>query len=271
MIESPKPDRYTMATSIPRNSFKGGLAAGRKQIGFWLTLSSPAATEIAAEAGFDWLLIDMEHAVNEVGDVAHQLRASLRGTAEPMVRVPELNAATVKRLLDAGVRSFMFPNIKSVDEAREAVAATRYPPRGIRGVAGTTRGAGYGRWPSYFAEAENEICIVLQLETAASVALAREIGALDGVDALFIGPSDLAADMGYIGKPGTPEVQAVIAAGLADIKAIGKAAGTLNFAAEAALRQFLDGFDFIAVGGDGSLLAKQTRSMVVSFSNSLGK
>lgn len=254
-----------MATGIPRNSFKANLATGKKQIGFWLTLSSPAATEIAAEAGFDWLLIDMEHASNEVADVAHQLRATLRGTAEPMVRVPELSASTVKRLLDAGVRSFMFPNIKSVEEAREAVAATRYPPRGIRGVAGTTRGAGYGRWPSYFAEAENEICIVLQLETAASVALARDIGAVEGVDALFIGPSDLAADMGFIGKPGTPEVQAVITEGLVDIKAIGKPAGTLNFTADAATRQFTEGFDFIAVGGDGSLLAKQTTSLVAAF------
>jgi 4-hydroxy-2-oxoheptanedioate aldolase len=258
-----------MAPNIPRNRFKAAFSSGRKQIGFWLTLASPAAAEIAAEAGYDWLLIDMEHAANEVGDVAHQVRATQRGTAEPMVRVPELNAAIVKRLLDAGVRSFMFPNIQDVEQAARAVAATRYPPRGVRGVAGTTRGAGYGRWPTYFAEAENEICVVLQLETAAAVAAASEIGAVDGVDALFIGPADLAADMGYIGKPGTPEVQAVIAQGLATIKSTGKPAGTLNFTMDAALRQFGEGFDFIAVGGDGSMLSRQTTEMVNKFTAAL--
>lgn len=254
-----------MPLTIAPNAFKAGLAAGRKQIGFWLTLASPSSTEIAAEAGFDWLLIDMEHAANEIGDVAHQVRASLRGHAEPMVRVPELNVAIVKRLLDAGVRSFMFPNIQTAEQARLAVAATRYPPNGVRGVAGTTRGAGYGRVPDYFKTADAQICIVIQLETAAAVAAAAGIGQVEGVDALFIGPSDLSADMGYIGAPGTPAVQETILKGLAAIKSIGKPAGTLNFAVDSATAQFKDGFDFIAVGGDGSLLAKQTTALVGQF------
>lgn len=258
-----------MPSTFPGNGFKAAFGSGRKQVGYWLTLSSPAAAEIAAEAGFDWLLIDMEHAAKEVGDVVDHLRATLRGTAEPVVRVPELNASVVKRLLDAGVRSLMFPNIQSAEEAREAVAATRYPPHGIRGVAGTTRGAGYGRWPDYFTGAQAEICVILQLETEKAIAAAGEIGAVEGVDALFIGPSDLAADMGFIGRPTMPQVQAVIAEGLAAIKAAGLPAGTLNFTTDAALRQFGEGFDFIAVGGDGAGLATQTSALVNGFAAAL--
>ena len=261
-----------MAATRTPNQFKAGLRTGKKQIGFWLSLASPGATEIAAEAGFDWLLIDMEHAANEVGDVVHHLRACGRGTTEPVVRVPVLDATIVKRLLDGGARSFMFPNIETVAQAEQAVATTRYPPRGVRGVAGTTRGAGYGRWPDYFKTAEDDICIILQLESVAGVDAAREIAAVDGVDVLFIGPSDLSATMGHIGAPTTPAVQDKIRAGLADIKAVGRAAaGTLNFTFDAAVRQFGEGFDIIAVGGDGPLLARQTNEMVGRFATALAE
>lgn len=258
-----------MALHIPPNRFKASLQTGKKQIGFWLTLASPTATEIAAEAGFDWLLIDMEHSPNDLTDVVHHLRASLRGTAEPIVRVPEANATMVKRLLDAGVRSLLFPNIKSAEQAAEVVASTRYPPKGIRGVAGSTRGAWYGRAPNYLADAEAEICVVLQIETAAALALIKEIGAVEGVDALFIGPNDLAADMGYLGNPKAKEVQDAILIGLRDLKSIGVPAGMLDFHEDEAVRLFRAGFNFIAVGGDGSLLARQTNGLVHRLSTAL--
>jgi 4-hydroxy-2-oxoheptanedioate aldolase len=259
-----------MAPARLPNQLKAGLRTGRKQIGFWLSLASPTATEIAAEAGFDWVLIDMEHAANEVADVIHHLRACGRGSAEPVVRVPVLDTTIVKRLLDGGARSFMFPNIDTVAQAELAVAATRYPPRGVRGVAGTTRGAGYGRWPDYFRTAGDDICVIVQLESVAGMDAAREIAAVDGVDVVFIGPSDLSASMGHIGAPTTPAVQDRIRAGLADIKAVGRAAaGTLNFTFEAAVRQFGEGFDIIAVGGDGPLLARQTNEMVGKFATAL--
>jgi 4-hydroxy-2-oxoheptanedioate aldolase len=254
-----------MAPTRTRNQFKAALGTGKKQIGFWLTLASPTATEIAAEAGFDWLLIDMEHAPNDVADVVHHLRATGRGTAEPVVRAPVLDSTIVKRLLDAGVRSFMFPNIETVAQAELAVAATRYPPRGVRGVSATTRGAGYGRWPDYFKTAEDDICVLLQLETVAGIDAASEIAAVDGVDVLFIGPSDLSASMGHIGNPTAPAVQERIRTGLAAIKAAGVASGTLNFTFDAAVKQFGEGFDIIAVGGDGSLLTRQTNEMVSKF------
>jgi 4-hydroxy-2-oxoheptanedioate aldolase len=260
-----------MALHIPPNRFKASLQTGKKQVGFWLTMASPAATEIAAEAGFDWLLIDMEHSPNDLADVVHHLRASLRGTAEPMVRVPEAGATRVKRLLDAGVRSLMFPNIKSVGQAEEIVASTRYPPRGIRGVAGSTRGAWYGRAPNYLAEAEAEICVVLQIETAAALVQIKEIGAVDGVDAIFIGPNDLAADMGYLGNPGAPVMKEAIRRGLEDLNSVGVPAGMLEFNEGNALQLFQAGFDFIAVGGDGSLLAKQTTGLVNRFNSALGE
>ncbi|ODT48614.1 MAG: hypothetical protein ABS59_11920 [Methylobacterium sp. SCN 67-24] len=247
------------------NRFKEALSAGRKQVGFWLTLASPAATEIAAEAGFDWVLIDMEHSPNDLSDVVHQLRACGRGNAEPVVRVPELNVALVKRLLDVGVRSFMFPNISSVEEARLAVASTRYPPAGIRGVAGTTRASHYGRAANYFTEAAKHICIVVQLEGADALAQAHEIALVPGVDGLFIGPNDLAASLGHIGDVSVPSVQAAVRSGLETIGSSGRAAGFLDFNPASAMSRFDDGFTFIAVGGDGSSLAKQTSALVAAF------
>src|SRR6266404_9782180 len=154
-----------MRNDLPRNEFKRNLAAGKAQIGMWLTLCSPTATEAAAGAGFDWLLIDMEHSPNELPDIAHHLRAAVGGTAEPVVRVPWNEPVIVKRLLDIGARTLLFPFVQSAEEARRAVAATRYPPQGIRGFAGTTRANRYGRVADYAKRASEEICVLVQCET----------------------------------------------------------------------------------------------------------
>src|SRR5215472_14975575 len=176
------------------NRFKRALAAGTRQIGFWLNFASPTVTEVCAGAGFDWLLIDMEHSPNELPDVVQNLRACVGGTAEPVVRVPWNEPVMVKRLLDQGARSFLFPFVQSADEARRAVAATRYPPKGIRGFAGTTRANNYARVAGYHKRAHEEICVLVQCETRKAVAEIPAIAAVDGIDGIFIGPADLAAD-----------------------------------------------------------------------------
>jgi 4-hydroxy-2-oxoheptanedioate aldolase len=251
--------------ALPQNRLKRALAAGEKQIGFWLTLASPNATEIAATAGFDWILIDMEHSPNDFADVIHHLRAAVGGTAEPVVRVPWNEPVTVKRLLDIGVRSLMFPYVQSAEEAKRAVASTRYPPQGVRGVAGTTRATAYGRIKDYAKAAAGEICIIVQVETPKAIDASTEMARVDGVDCVFIGPNDLAASMGQIGNTGAAEVQAMLKRGLDNIRAGGKAAGILEFKDEAARRFLAQGFQLIAVGGDGGMLARGTEAMARSF------
>lgn len=247
------------------NGFKAGLAAGRAQLGCWLTMASATATEIAAGAGFDWLLIDMEHSPNDLTAVVDQLRAANGGGAEPVVRVPWNEPVMVKRLMDQGVRSLMFPYVQSVSEARAAVAATRYPPAGIRGIAGTSRATDYGRRPDYAARAAGEACVIVQIETAEAVAAAAEIAAVDGVDGVFIGPNDLAANMGAPGRIDAEPVAAAIAAALAAIRGAGKAAGILDFSPPGARTRFAAGFGFVAVGGDAFALAQALHALVKSF------
>ncbi len=254
-----------MPLELLPNRFKRALAAGEPQIGLWLSLASPAATEVAAGAGFDWLLIDMEHAPNELPDVAHHLRAAEGGTAEPVVRVPWNDPVTVKRLLDIGARSLLFPFVQSADEARHAVAATRYPPDGIRGFAGTTRANRYGRIRDYAKRAAAEICVLVQCETRRAVARIPEIAALDGIDGIFIGPADLAADMGHLADTQHAEVQAAILAAGATIRAAGKAAGFLSLREDETRRVLAGGFTFVAVGTDVALLARQTEALARAF------
>lgn len=256
-----------MTATLPPNAFKRALRANRKQVGFWLTLGSTTATEIAAGAGFDWLLIDMEHAANELPDVQDHLRASVGGTAEPVVRIPWNEPVLVKRMLDIGARSLMFPYVQNAEEARRAVAATRYPPQGIRGFAGSARGSSYGRIADYPQRIHDEICVIVQVETPAAIAAIPEIAAVDGVDGVFIGPNDLAANMGFLGNMFAPEVTAAVRDGVGKIRAAGKAAGLLNFREDEARALFASGVAFIAVAGDASMLARQTDRVVAAFRN----
>ena len=252
------------------NPFKQALAAGRQQTGLWLTTGSATVTEIAAGAGFDWLLVDMEHSPNDLTDVVDHLRAAVGGTAEPVVRVPWNEPVAVKRLLDQGARSLMFPFVQSAEEAGNAVAATRYPPHGIRGFAGTSRATRYGERTDYPARAADEICVVVQIETADACRLAGDIAAVEGVDGVFIGPNDLAANMGHLGDVGAAAVKAAIDDALGAITGAGKAAGLLDFNPASATARFAQGFRFIAVSGDAFLLARNARAVAKQFRNGGG-
>jgi 4-hydroxy-2-oxoheptanedioate aldolase len=251
-----------MVSAVAPNAFKQGLATGRRQLGLWLALDSPNATEILAGAGYEWMLLDLEHNCIDVASVVDHLRAARGGTAELVVRVPiSGDVVLFKRLLDAGVRSFMVPMVQSAEQAREIVAATRYPPHGIRGIAGNSRASNYSRIPDYFDRCSEQHCIVAQLESTQAVDAIQSIGAVDGIDGLFIGPNDLAGSMGLIGKTSLPAVKSKIAEALYAIKATGKAAGILNFAPAEASHLFRAGFSFIAVGGDAAILARRSEAL----------
>jgi 4-hydroxy-2-oxoheptanedioate aldolase len=245
---------------LPHNKFKRAIAAGEPQIGLWLSLVSPASTEVAAGAGFDWLIIDMEHSANDLPEVLQHLRAAEGGTAEPVVRIPWNEPIIVKRLLDAGARTLLFPFVQSAAEATRAVAAVRYPPRGLRGVAGVTRANRYGRVPSYFARAEAEICVLVQLET-------RRAAAAVGVDGLFVGPADLSADFGHPNDWNHPGIwDAILTAGARAVKA-GKAAGFLSGKEEDCRKVLAGGFTFVAVGSDLGIVARGTDALVKTYSD----
>ena len=256
-----------MQDDLPHNRFKRALKAGEVQIGLWLSTCSPVSTEAASGAGFDWLIIDMEHSANEVPDVLNHLRAAEGGTAEAIVRLSWNEPVLVKRLLDIGARTLLFPFVQSADEARKAVAATRYPPNGIRGVAGVTRANRFGRVPNYFKRAEEEICVLVQVETRKAASVIEEIAAVDGVDGVFIGPADLSADMGYPNDWDRPEVWPTILDAGARIRKAGKSAGFLS-GKESDCRKVLEGgFNFVAVGSDLGLVARGADALVKTYSN----
>ena len=250
---------------FPTNQFKANLRAGRRQIGLWSSLSSGAATEILFDSGFDWVLIDTEHAPNETPMVADQLRAASMGTASPVVRPAWNDVVILKRLLDIGVQTLLVPFIQSAEEAARAVAATRYPPRGIRGVASVHRANRYGRTPDYFKRSDDEMCVLVQLETRVAVDALEEIAAVEGVDGVFIGPSDLAASLGYLGNNAHPEVRGTIEQACRRAQAIGKPIGILA-PIETDARAYLDmGFAFVAVGSDVVVLRKGCDALVKLF------
>lgn len=250
---------------VAQNPLKAALRRGERQIGFWLTLQSFNATEMAAHAGFDWLLIDMEHTTTSEADVVAHLRAAVGGKAEPVVRVPWNDAVVMKRLLDAGMRSILVPYVQNAEEARRAVAATRYPPAGIRGFAGHSRATAYGADRDYAHHAHEEIFIAVQAESPAAIAAAGEIAAVDGVDCVFVGPNDLAANMGLLGGAYAPEVQALAGTIVEPVHAAGKAAGILDFRQDGARGWLERGFQLVAVGGDGGLLRTGIDNLVAAF------
>lgn len=252
-------------TDLPVNTLKRALMAGRVQIGLWSSLSSNITVEVVAGAGFDWLLLDTEHSPNEVPMVLSQLQAAMEGTAQPVVRVPWNDFVTIKRYLDIGTQSFLVPYVQNAQEAEAAVRATRYPPRGIRGVATVSRASRFGRVKDYFAHADDEICVVVQLESREALRNLEAIAAIDGVDGLFIGPSDLAADMGHLGNAGHPEVQEAIEDAFERIQAAGKAAGFLTPDTNLAQRWIDQGCLIAAVGADIGILARGAEALAARF------
>ena len=243
------------------NSLKQDLLAGKKLIGCWSSLSNAITTEALGVAGFDWILLDGEHSPNDVSTFIPQLMALKDSVSAPVVRPTCNDAVEIKRLLDAGFYNFLIPFVESVDEARRAVAATRYPPQGIRGVSVSQRSNRYGTIPDYFTTVNAHMCVMVQIESLAAAAAAKEIAALDGVDCLFVGPSDLAAGMGHIGNAGHPDVQAVIAAVFADAKACGKPSGILAPVEADARRYLAMGATFVGVGSDLGAFRSATQAL----------
>ena len=250
---------------IPPNTFKHAIAAGRRQIGLWCSLCSNIAAEIIADSGFDWIVLDSEHAPNEIPGLLSQLQAVATGTAAPIVRPAWNDAVLIKRILDIGARSVLVPYVQNADEAHRAVAAVRYPPRGVRGVVGSARASRYGRVKDYLRTADDEICLLVQAETRTALDHLEEIARIDGVDGVFIGPADLAASFGRIGDPNHEQVQAAIADAATRLQAVGKPAGILAYDADAAKRYIGWGFTFVAVGSDLSLLARTADALAKSF------
>ena len=249
----------------PPNAFKQALAHGRRQVGLWCSLASPIAAEIAAGAGFDWIVIDGEHGPNDIVTLLPQLQAMRGGTAEPVFRIPWNEPVIIKRALDVGARSLLIPWVQNAEEARRAVAAARYPPLGIRGVARAVRANDYGRIQDYHRNAHLDTCVLVQLETRAALGEIEAVAAVEGVDGIFIGPSDVAASFGHLGDPAQPEVRAAIKDAAKRIRGAGKSAGFLTGNADEAEAMFELGFNFTAVGNDVSILAGNLTGLAARF------
>jgi len=254
------------APELPANAFKRALAEGRTQIGLWTSLGTGLAAEVLGGAGFDWLLIDTEHSPTEVPMVVDQLRTLEAFPATtPIVRPAWNDLVLIKRILDLGVQTLLVPYVQSAEEARRAVAATRYPPEGVRGIAATIRANRYGRIKDYHAQAHREMCVLVQLETRRALSELEAIAAVDGIDGLFIGPSDLAGDLGYLGNNRHPEAVAVFADACARARKAGKPIGILAPVEEDARRYLEMGMTFVAVGGDTGLLRNASQALAQRF------
>jgi 4-hydroxy-2-oxoheptanedioate aldolase len=254
--------------NLPRNTFKQALQNGQRQVGLWSGLASPIAAEIIAGAGFDWIVIDGEHGPNDISSLLTQLQAMRGGTAEPVFRVPWNDMVIIKRAMDVGARTLLVPFVQNVEEALRAVAATRYPPLGIRGVSVTPRANDYGRVQNYHKNAHLDTCVLVQIETRVALKEIESIAEVEGVDGIFIGPSDLAADYGHLGNPKELDVQAALKDAAARIRASGKAAGILTGNADDVESLFEMGYNFVAVGSDVGILARTAEQLAARFKKS---
>jgi 4-hydroxy-2-oxoheptanedioate aldolase len=254
-----------MSIDLASNPFKHAIAAGRLQIGLWSSLASNIAAEIVSDSGFDWILFDTEHSPNEIPGLLAQLQAAARGTAAAIVRPAWNDAVLIKRVLDIGAQSVLVPYVQNVEEARRAVAAVRYPPAGIRGVAAAARASRYGRVADYLKRADTEICLLVQVETRSALDQLEAIATVEGVDGVFIGPSDLSASFGHIGNPQHREVQAALEQAVKRLKAVGKPAGILTVNQDEARRYIDWGYTFVAVGSDIGLLGRGADALASTF------
>ncbi|MCS3405841.1 4-hydroxy-2-oxoheptanedioate aldolase [Serratia sp. AKBS12] len=248
------------------NAFKQAMQQKRPQIGLWLGLCSSYSAELLAGAGFDWLLIDGEHAPNNVQTVLGQLQAVAPYPVQPVVRPPWNDPVVIKQLLDIGAQTLLIPMIQNAEQARDAVRATRYPPQGIRGVGSAlARASRWNRVPNYLQAADAQMCVLVQIETREAVKNLDEILQVDGVDGVFIGPADLSADMGFAGNPQHPQVQRTIDDAIARICAAGKAPGILMAQPDLAQHYLESGALFVAVGVDTTLLARAAEALAGRF------
>jgi 4-hydroxy-2-oxoheptanedioate aldolase len=254
-----------MSVEFQKNQFKAALAAGKLQIGIWSSLCSNIAADILSDCGFDWILLDTEHSPNEIPDLVGQLQAVRGGTATPIIRPAWNDAVLAKRALDIGAQTLLFPYVQNVEEAKRAVASTRYPPQGVRGVSVAARASRYGRTPGYLGKANSEICVLVQVETREAMDELEAIARVDGIDGVFIGPSDLAASLGHLGNPAHADVQAAIKDAVTRLKTVGKPAGILTSNEEEARRYIEWGYLFVAVGADVGLLARNADALAKKF------
>jgi 4-hydroxy-2-oxoheptanedioate aldolase len=251
--------------NLPENPFKRALRSGKPQIGLWSSLSSNYTVEVIAGAGFDWILLDTEHSPADIENLLAQLQAAEPYPTHAVVRVPWNDMVNIKRVLDIGAQSLLIPYVQNAEEARAAVAHTRYPPAGVRGVAGTTRATRFGRIKDYARRAHEEICVLVQVETQKALDSIEAICAVDGVDGVFIGPADLHASFGYTGEIANPKVKPMIDDAIRRIRKAGKAPGILT-PNEADARHWLEcGALFVAVGADVGILARGAEALAAKF------
>jgi 4-hydroxy-2-oxoheptanedioate aldolase len=244
------------------NPLKRALREGRPQVGLWCSIPSPITIEIVAGSGFDWLTLDTEHSPNDVPTVLNQLHALAESGLPAVVRPAWNDPVLFKRFMDIGVINFVVPWVQTAEEARRAVAATRYAPEGIRGVAAAVRANRYGRITDYLSRVHDEICLIVQLETRTALGNLEAIAAVEGVDALFIGPSDLAADLGHLGDNAHPAVRDTIEDAIGRIRRAGKAAGILAVVESDAKYWLERGALFVGIGSDIGLLARHSEALV---------
>lgn len=245
----------------PQNAFKTAITNGEDQYGYWLGLCNPISAEILGLCGYDWLLIDAEHAPNDLKTVREQLVAIGNTPTHPVVRIVEGNTSLIKQMLDLGVQSLLVPMVETAEQATQLVKAVRYPPAGVRGVG--TALARASRWNNvegYFADADSQMCLLIQIESITAMQNLDDILAVDGIDGLFFGPADLAGSMGYLGQPAHPEVVAVMEDGIRRARAAGKAAGTLATNKTMASKYQDCGVNFVALGVDTLALAAAARA-----------
>jgi len=239
---------------LPANLFKRAITSGKAPVGTWLMSGAPSTAEALGCAGFDFLVVDMEHVPIDVAGMIEILRTIAGTPAQAIVRPPWNDTVMVKRAMDAGAQSLLFPFVQNADEARRAVASTRYPPAGIRGVAATHRGSRYGTVANYLKRANDEVCVIVQVETPAALDNLGEIAAVPGVDSIFVGPGDLSASMGHIGDIGHADVQNKLAAAAAACRKLGKPCGIVGPTPEM-VGKFLDyGYSWVAIGSDVGMM-----------------
>lgn len=250
----------------PTNRFKARLKAKDVQIGLWVGLGDPSVAELCSRSGFDWLVIDGEHGPNGLRDVLAQLRALDPAGAQPVVRVRDDNRALIKQMLDIGAQTILVPMIETAEQAGEVVRSMLYPPQGVRGVgAALARASGYSTIGDYLATANDQTCLLLQVESLTGIENLDSILAVPGIDGIFIGPADLAADMGHLGNPGAPEVKAMVKETLVRIRAAGLAAGILTSDQALAGEYAAMGVEFLAVGSDVGVLAGGLKKLRSAF------
>ena len=250
----------------PENSFKRSLTAGELQIGLWLGLATANSSELCGQAGFDWLVIDGEHAPSDLPLLTAQMQALEASASNVVVRVPIGETWIIKQVLDAGAQTILVPMVEDAGQARELVRAMRYPPDGVRGVGSAlARASRYNTIPDYLATANEQVCLLVQVESTNAMNNLEAIADIEGVDGVFIGPSDLAADMGFLGKAGAPEVNAAVEEGIQRILAKGKPAGVLTGDLNLAQNYIDQGATFVAVGSDVGLLTKAAGDLARKF------